>query len=208
VRKYGGYIGELNVTGPRGAGRSLVARLRIPSDRLNSVVEELKRLGRVEQETQRGEEVTQQYVDLTARLTNARNTEQRLLEILRERTGKISEVLAVEREIARVREEIERTDAQLKNLVKQVQFATVELQVREEYKTPLEVTPRGAGTRLRNATIEGYRSLVETVLGLVLFLLRSGPVLLFWAFILYWPVRFVWRRIRTRRSAKETKTAA
>jgi len=71
---------------------------------------------------------------LVARLKNSRATEQRLVDILRQRPGKVSEVLEVEQEIARVRGEIEQMEADRKSLETRVQFATVKLQVNEEYK--------------------------------------------------------------------------
>lgn len=65
--------------------------------------------------SQGGEEVTQQYVDLLARLANGIHTEQRLTEILRTRTGKLQDVLKVELEIDRVRGEIEEMRRKRKN---------------------------------------------------------------------------------------------
>ena len=64
-------------------------------------------LGRVERESQSGEEVTRQHEDLVARLKNCRDTEQRLRQILQQRTGNLSDVLEVEEEIGRVRGEID-----------------------------------------------------------------------------------------------------
>ncbi len=197
VRQHGGYSAELTVAGQTGSARALTATFRLPADQLDVVLTELKKLARVEQESQSGEEVTHQYVDLVARLSNARNTEQRLVEVLRQRTGKVADILAVEREIARVREEIERMNAQAKNLENQVRFATLRLQLSEEYKAELEVTPSSTGTRLRNAMIEGYRSAVEGAVDLVLVTLRYGPSLLFWLLVFFWPARLVWRRLRT-----------
>ncbi len=200
VRQHGGYSAQLSASGQSGMGRALTATFRVPADQLDSTLSELKKLGRVEQELQGGEEVTRQYVDLGARLSNARHTEQRLTEVLRLRTGKVADVLQVEREIARVREEIERMDAERKNLENQVRYATLKVTLSEEYRAQLEVTPPTTGTRLRNATVEGYGSAVESAVGLVLFLLSYGPSILFWSLILFWPARFAWRRVRARSS--------
>jgi uncharacterized small protein (DUF1192 family) len=196
VRQHQGYCAQLTVSGQAGAGRTLTATFRVPANQLDAVLAKMKNLGRVEQESQEGEEVTQQYVDLGARLSNARHTEQRLIEVLRQRAGKVGDVLAVEQQIARVREEIERLEAQLKNLDKQVRFASLQVRLTKEYKAQLEVTPPSTTTRLRNSTVEGYRSLIESALGLVMFLLSYGPVLLFWGLVLYGPTRFAWRRLR------------
>jgi hypothetical protein len=179
-----------------GAAQSLTAILRVPSDQLDAALAELKKLGRVEQESQGGEEVTEQYVDLTARLTNAKNTEQRLIEVLRERTGKVADILAVEQEIARVRGEIERMTAERKSLEGRVSLATINLQLHEEYKAQIEVAPPSTAIRLHNAMVEGYRGVVDSVVGLTLFLLSYGPSLLFWGLIFFWPARMLWRRVR------------
>src|SRR4051812_12675579 len=98
LKPHSGYIGELKVSAPADAGRTLTATLRIPAQQLDAAMMELKKLGRVEDESQGGEEVTQQYVDLQARLANGIHTEQRLTEILRSRTGKLQDVLKVELE--------------------------------------------------------------------------------------------------------------
>jgi hypothetical protein len=191
-----GYVAQLNVTAQAGSGRVLAATLRVPSDRLGVVLGELKKLGRVERESQAGEEVTAQYVDLVARLSNARNTEQRLIEVLRERTGKVADILAVEREVARVREEIERMEAERKNMENRVGLATVQVQASEEYKAELEMAPLSTGTQLWNAAVDGYRTVTSSIVGVALFVLSYGPMLLFWSLLLFWPARLSWRRLR------------
>jgi hypothetical protein len=108
----------------------------------------------------------------------------------------MTDILAVEREIARVRGQIETMDAQLKNLEKQVRYATLQVKLSEEYRAQLEVPQTPTGTRLHNAFIEGYRGVVASAVGLAVFLLSYGPVLLFWFLILFWPLRFAWRHLR------------
>ncbi len=198
VQQHQGYIAELTTANPQDAARTLTASLRIPATQLDSALAKLKALGRVEQESQAAEEVTKQYMDLVARLKNSRTTEQRLVDILRQRPGKVSEVLEVEQEIARVREEIEQMEAERKGLEKRVEFATVQLQLREEYKAQLQMTRPSAGTQLRNAVVSGYREAADSVLDLVLFVLEHGPALLLWAAVLFWPARFAWRRLKSR----------
>jgi len=196
LKRHRGYLGDLNVNTPTGSGRTFAATLRVPADQLDATLVELRQLGRVESESQGGQEVTSEYVDLQARLANSRNTEQRLTDLLRQRTGKLSDVLAVETEISRVRGDIERMEAERKNLAKQVDYATINATVNEIYKAELQVMPVSTSSRLRNAAVEGYRSMVESVIGLLLFLADSGPTLLLWAAILFFPARWAWRKIR------------
>jgi Domain of unknown function (DUF4349)/Putative zinc-finger len=196
LKRHRGYVGELKVGGTSGTGRSLTATLRVPVDQLDATLIEMKTLGRVEWESQNGEDVTSQYVDLEARLANALNTERRLTDLLKERTGKLSDVLAVENEHARVRGEIEQMEAERKTMSNQVSFATLNATITEDYKAQLQVVPPSTSTRLSNAAVEGYKSMVDGIVSLVLFLLEDGPTLLLWGAVLFFPARWVWKRVR------------
>jgi hypothetical protein len=196
VRHYAGYIGDLNVSVPSNGARTLTATLRVPATQLDSALAELKKLGRVESETQNGQDVTAQYVDLEARLSNSRNTEKRLLELLNNRTGKLSDVLEVENELSRVREEIERMEGERRLMAKQVEYATLTATVTEEYKTPARALPDSFGTRFRNAGVDGYQSVVNFITGVALFLISDGPILVVWVLILLLPARWAWRKYR------------
>jgi Domain of unknown function (DUF4349) len=208
LKRHNGYMGELKVSAPSDSGRSLTATLRIPASQFEAAMAELKQLGRVENESQSGEEVTQQYVDLEARLVNGRHTEQRLTEILRQRTGKLQDVLKVELEIDRVRGEIEQMQAEKKELSKRVAFATLNTTINEEYHARLQGAPPSTGSRFRNAAVDGYNTVVEGLIDVGLFLLSAGPTLLLWAAILFFPARWAWRKLeaaRKRGKAEEEK---
>jgi hypothetical protein len=189
-----GYAAGLNVATPQGAARTLQASLRIPASRLVAALAELKGLGRVEMETQGGEEVTQQHADLLARLKNSRETEQRLQDVLRTRTGKVKDVLEVEQEIERVRGEIEQMEAEHQTLEHRVDFATIDLKLAEEYKAQLSSPAPSVATQLRNATVNGFRNAFESLLSLILFLAESCPAILLWLALLFFPARLLWRR--------------
>jgi hypothetical protein len=196
LARYRGYSAQLDVRTAENAARTLQASLRIPAPALLSAVKDLKALGRVENESQSGEEVTRQHADLVARLKNSRDTEQRLREILEQRTGKVGEVLQVEQEIARVRGEIESMEAEQKALEHRVDFATVELQLTEEYKAELNPPAPSVSGRIHNAFVAGYHNAAETILSILLFFAESGPVLLIWLTILAAPIFLLWRRYR------------
>jgi Domain of unknown function (DUF4349) len=198
-----GYMGQLNVITPTEGVRSLTATLRVPADQLDPTLADLRTLGRVQSESQSGEEVSAQYVDLEARLQNARNTEQRLTALLSQRTGKLSDVLEVETEASRVRGEIESMEAEKKLLDARITFATLNVIISEEFKAQMRVVPDSIGSRFRNAAIDGYQSAVSGLIAFLLFLVAYGPSLLLWTAILFIPVWFVWKRWRR----KSSKTA-
>jgi hypothetical protein len=191
-----GYAAELSVNTPQNAPRSLQAALRIPAAELSSAVADLKMLGRVENEAQSGEEVTQQHTDLVARLKTSRETERRFQVILQQRTGDVAQVLQVEEGIARVRGDIERMEAEQKNLEHRVEFASVNLQLIEEYKASLNAPAASISTRIHNAMVAGFKNVSETVLGILLFFFEAGPSMLLAALILLAPAWLLWRRYR------------
>lgn len=198
LAQHRGYLGDLQVSTPSDQGRVLKGTLRVPTGQLDSTLTELKTLGRVESESQSGQEVTAQYVDLQARLANSRNTEQRLTQVLQQRTGKLSDVLEVETEIARVRGEIESMEAERKNMASQVAFATLNVTLAEEYKPQLQTVPPSTLRQFRNSAVEGYQTMVGGVIALVNLLLSYGPSVLLWGLFALLPVRFLLRRLATK----------
>lgn len=206
LARYQGYSAQLTVNTPENAPRSLQAAIRVPAPALSAALSDLRSLGRIENETQSGEEVTQQHADLVARLKTARDTEDRLRAILQQRTGKIEDVLQVEEEIARVRGQIESMEADQKGLEHRVDFASVDLQISDEYKAPLNPPATSISTKMNNALVEGYQNAVGLLLGIVLFLAQFGPVLLILAGIFFVPAMFVWRRYRRMLAKAQTQS--
>jgi type II secretory pathway pseudopilin PulG len=196
LAQHRGYIAQLSASAESGSARTLIASLRVPADQLDVCIAELKKLGRVTQESQAGEEVTQQHMDLVARLKNARTTETRLNDVIQQSTGKVKDILDVEKESARVRGEIEQMEAEQKTLEHRVDFATIDLKLAEEYKAQLSSPAPSVGMQVRNATVNGFRNAFESLLGIVLFFAESGPTLVLWLAILFIPAWLIWRRYR------------
>jgi len=190
LKRHNGYIAVMTVNAAAQSARTLSASLRAPDGQLDATITELKALGRVLVESRTGEEVTQQSMDLDARLANARNSEQRLIELLRTRTGKLSDILEVETQISATRGSIEQMEAERKNLDRRIQYAKIDLSLTETYEPHADHGP------LRNAAIEGYKALSGSLIGAAALVLSAGPVVLFWGAILGLPVWYVWRRYR------------
>ncbi len=90
---------------PEGAAQQVSLTLRVPQAELEAVLKALRPLGTVQQQSLTAEDVSSQLVDLEARLKNLRQSESALLKIM-ERSGEISHVLEVARELSTVRESI------------------------------------------------------------------------------------------------------
>jgi hypothetical protein len=191
-------VEKLDAKAQTGNARELTVSLRIPTKQLDGFLADVRKLGHVEEENRENEEVSDQYVDLQARLRSARATEQRLIELLGTRTGKLQDVLEAERELARIRGEIESMQGQSALLVHRVNYATVQVDLSEEYRQVLGSGAISTGTKIRNALVEGFSNLEDGAVGLVIFLFAVGPSLLFWLAILVVPGWFAWKRFRRR----------
>jgi type IV pilus assembly protein PilA len=194
LARHRGYVAQLSISSEPDSEPALIAALRVPSDQLDPCVVELRKLGRVVVESQAGEAISQQHLDLVARLNNARNTETRINEIIQRRTGSVKEVLEAESEAARVRGEIERMDADRKTIESRVSFAMISLKLSEEYKAKLGSSVPSAAVRLRNALIGGLCDAWELGLKLLIWLFSILPSLLLSGAILFLPFRWGRRR--------------
>ena len=119
------------------AGRKLASlTIRVPAKGLDEAMGQLKALGRVRDERLSGEDVTEHYFDLKARLSNSRRLERRLLTLLDKKTKNVKDLLDVERELGRVRQQIESMEGRKRFLDDRLRLATIKLELTE---------PRGWG---------------------------------------------------------------
>jgi anti-sigma factor RsiW/predicted double-glycine peptidase len=106
--------------------------VKLLPENLDHFLQKVRGLGELKNQTLGTEDVTKAYFDTDARLKNARVMEQRLIDMLKTKTGKVSDLLQVEKELGRVREEIEKMQGELKYWDSQVQFATVTISLAEK----------------------------------------------------------------------------
>lgn len=188
---FGGYVGSVSIQNGEHQVRSASLELKIPNARFDSAMSGMPALGKVEYSSTSAEDVGEEFVDLTARAENATRLEARLITLLATRTGKLDDVLKVERELARVREEIERHEGRLRYLTTRVAMSTINATVHE--KMPVIAAAPG-----RNILVEAFKNMWRNFVRiLVLGIEMLGvalPVLLL-ALASYW----VFRRWRHRR---------
>ena len=106
--------------------------VKVLPENLDRFLQKVRGLGELKNQTLGTEDVTKAYFDTDARLKNAHVMEQRLIDMLKTKTGKVADLLQVEKELSRVREEIEKMQGQLKYWDSQVQFATVTISLAEK----------------------------------------------------------------------------
>lgn len=156
----GGYVTDVSLVGGRDQVRSATLTVKVPAPRYEQAVRLLQSLGTVESVQTQVQDVGEEFVDVTARMDNDRRLEQRLLDLLAKRTGKLEDVLNVERELARVRGEIEQYQGRLRYLSARAAMSTLTVTVHE--RTPL-VAGIGARNPLATAFSQAWRNFVGFV---------------------------------------------
>jgi hypothetical protein len=129
VNALGGHVMNGSLQNEDGQASSGQFTLRLPQDKLASFAEKCRAWGTVTQENLRTREITAEYYDERARLTNAQKLERRLLALVDESANSMKDLLEVERELARVREQIETLEGRLRLYDDQVTLATLVMKV-------------------------------------------------------------------------------
>ena len=119
----GGFVEHLTSAGGP-ARQNATVTIRVPQEDFSPALAHIEALGSVQSATQGSEDVSERFIDLKARLESALREEKSLLALL-ERANAVSEVLAIERELARVRSDIERFQGQLNFLERRIALATI-----------------------------------------------------------------------------------
>lgn len=187
----GGHLANSSIQTGDQSPRSGTLEIKVPADRYKGAVDRMSEVGRVISSSTSAQDVGEEFVDVTARTDNARRLEARLLGLLSTRTGKLEEVLGVERELARVREEIERYEGRLRWLRSQVAMSTLTVTVFEP--GPLVGSP--GENVIVNAFKESWRNFVAVVAGGIAVAGGLVPVILLVGLVGV-AGRALWRRFR------------
>jgi hypothetical protein len=176
VQKLGGHAGSADVArDAHGKATSAMLVLRIPADRFDEAVKQLSALGQVLTEQIRAEDVTADYTDLAARLANARRLEARLLELAAQKTSGVTDLLQVEQELARVREQIETMEGRIRLYDDQVSLATLNLQLVTRAQVAAVPPPPTLGADVSSTLSGSWGALADVGRGLLLVLVALLP---------------------------------
>lgn len=126
VEGMGGNVADSSAYEDNAGVKSLHLTLKVPSDKLDAAIAALKKMGHVRTEDTSAIDVTEEYVDMEARLANSILLEKRLVELLSFKTNKLKDVLETEKELGRVRAEIESLQARKRYMDGRIDLATIE----------------------------------------------------------------------------------
>ena len=167
VESLGGFVEHLSSSGGPERHQANMT-LRVPQDQFSAAVSAIEALGVVQSRNLGTEDVSAQFIDLEARLKSSLREEQSLLSLL-ERTNTVGEILTIERELFRVRPDIERVQGQLNFLERRVDLATINLTLfplEDQIATPPSASLAIEVSRLGDK-VTGIKGLVASVNGAV-----------------------------------------
>jgi hypothetical protein len=166
AEEVGGFVLNSQSRGDHGSGRTADLSLRIPSSHYEAAFDRFRDLGEVESEGSRGEDVTEEFVDLGAQLRSQRALEERITAMLAE-TANIDEALRIQNEMTRVRTEIERIEGRARYLQEHAAMSTFELHLASTEQPQARSTSESVGSRIRNAFADAGGVLLAITLGAI-----------------------------------------
>jgi hypothetical protein len=186
----GGYVTDESVSEDEFGTKSGSILCRIPADELDATIAALSDLGEVDYVSISANDITDQYFDLEVRLDNQKQLETRLVELLKRPTNELDDLLAAERELARVRTDIDSMEGRKRLWDNQIAYSTISVNLHE----PAPVVPGGGVFRaLWSSFGRAGENFVLTVAELIAFTGTLVPIALA-ALVVFWGGRRVWRR--------------
>jgi hypothetical protein len=200
---FGGYIESSSIEGEslynqqRGyrSDRWAQFTVRVPAEQLYNYIDALAEDFNITHKSESANDISDQYYDAAARLSNLQVQEKRLLELM-EQAGQLADLLEIERELANVRYEIETITASLKRMDSKVSYSTVNISLQEVFEYQEKTTPpRTFADRIKDAFEGSADNFLDFCEELLIALIYAAPILLFFAVIIL-AVFFVIRLIR------------
>lgn len=193
VKQSDGYIAETNISGATGAPRRGTWTVRVPVAQYESFVSAASALGELQSAQSDSDDVSEEYYDLEARIKNKKVEETRLVQHLLKSTGKLREILLVEKEISRVRGEIEQMQGRVRVLANLTSLTTVTITINEikNYLPPKPPTFATEIERTFNRSLGNLGALAKQVV-------LSGVGAIPWLLLLALVVVPMWRFLRRR----------
>jgi len=176
--------------------------LRVPSAQFGSVLDQVRAISNVvTQEKQTGQDVTEEFIDLEARIRTQKALETQFLEIMKQ-AHKVEEALEVQRQIAEVRSEIEKLEGRKRFLENRSSLSTITVNLKQT-GTGIVVNTSGFGRRIKDAVSEGIDLAGSIILFLIQFVIVMMPIFVLLILPLGLLLRYFVRRARRYKLARE-----
>jgi hypothetical protein len=174
--------------------------IRVPATQFGTALEQIRSTGnRVIQEKTTGQDVTEEFIDLEARLKTQKALESQFLEIMKQ-AHKVEDALEVQRQIAEVRTEIEKLEGRKRFLENRASLSTITVNLQSP--TAIAVNTSGFGRNIREAVADGVDVAIAIVLFLIRFVIVMVPILILVILPGWFLARFALRRAMRKRLAR------
>ena len=180
VKKYGGYIVESNVYQEDEQTSSGKMTVRIPEQHFETFISDAEgEASKVLERNVTGQDVTEQFVDLEARIKSKRAVEERLLDFMKN-AEKTEDLLKISSDLATIQEEIEVMVGRMKYLENQTSFSTIELTMFENriIVPGLDGEELNTWERTKKQFVTSMNGILSGGSALVIFLLGNSPAFL------------------------------
>lgn len=173
ISSSGGYIESSNESNTSDF-RRFTATIRIPVEKAEGFTQSVSSNATVKSRSESVEDVTEQYVDIEARIKVYKAEEESLIEIMKQ-ADNVTDLLSVKESLADVRAKIESYTAQLNSLENQTDYSTIRLTV---YEVEREVKTEGYWSRIWNNVINGFKNVGKMITSVFAFALSAIPYLI------------------------------
>jgi hypothetical protein len=175
--------------------------VRVPAENFDEANNEIRATGtRIIQETVKGQDVTEEFIDIEARLNAQRALEAQFIEIMKRATT-VEDALNVQRELAEVRGGIEKIEGRKRFLENQAALSTIKIQL--QTPTSLSANPSGFFYELKEALSTGFNAALKFVLFFVTALIALAPFLLFIVLPIYLLLRYFWKKQASKQKSEK-----
>jgi hypothetical protein len=200
----GGFVVESQQSSSdvRATTRDIVTMtVRVPSAKFNETLDEIRKTAsRVIVETIKSDDVTEEFIDIEARLKAKKSLEEQFLEIMK-RANSVEDALNVQTQLAEVRGEIEKIEGRKRFLENQASLSTIKIRL----QTPNAFSANSSGFfyRLKESFGNGFDFALNFILVLITLLIGILPFLLFIVLPIYLLIRYFWRKQHRQKSIVE-----
>jgi hypothetical protein len=204
--QFGGFVVTSEMT-MSGSSRRVTITMRVPAENFGEAIKALRAAGvKLLHEKVTGQDVTEEYIDLQARIRTKQALEAQFLEIMKQ-ARTVEDALEVQRQIADVRGEIERLEGRRRFLENQSSLSTIKITLNGP--TPVVHT---SGTSFGDHVRRAFGDAIDTgsaiIIGFIRFVGVMTPVVLLIGVPAFFVLRYLWRRLRRRLAQREVESPA
>ncbi len=187
VKKNDGYISNTTSSQNSSGKKQGTLVLKVPAEKYDGLIAEVSTVGKVMNQNINANDITEEYIDLEARLKTQKELEARLLKLLAEKTARLTDVVEVEQKLASVRQIIESIDGKMRHMRNQSEMSTLTLSL---YEPAILQTSSGGGFfyELGQGVKKGLRGFTEILAGMITLFIALLPIIIL-VLVIFWIIR-------------------